>query len=431
MEKYKDLAEYALEKLKRSGAEDASCYISRETRTEANYEQGEFALLRTYDVNRIYIKSVSGHKAGTAAAALLSREAIDEAAEQCISKMRLAEADPYEGIAKNNLRKSFSKGSLQPDADGMLRSIRNCIDEKASNPDEDPITHYTFTHHHKDEVCLNTSGLDLSSRLGYYFAGDQSTNAYLPDLSRPLAELGQVETPYKESIRKQTPISLGSKFEGTMIFTPRYLRLYWWLSHLIVLSPEATSGDKRHAKHLWADRFGQQVAPACFTLSNRPMDARVYNASPFTHEGHLARNTDIVKDGILTELLYPDRIARMLGRTPNIAPREESDGELNLNIFIKPGEESIHSMIKGIDKGVLLFTMRGSIPYENPGDFSGLANEALLIENGQIVGLTKGVTVRGNFYEMQKNIRGVSKEYRLTGGDLTPWIAYDGLTIEQ
>ncbi len=431
MQVYKDLAQYALDALKRHGAEDASCYILHEAQTEANLENSEFSLLRTFSTDTIVLKAVAGHKAGSTVATLLTKDAINHAAVQCTDKMKLAEPDTFEGIAETPVRQSFESGSMEPDVDGMLHNIMECVEHQASKSYEDPLSEYILSHKCKDEVCLNTNGVDLDSRLGYYAAGSRSGNLFMPNLSRSFAGFGDMGNPFDDALRKEPVKPLGGKFEGSIVFTPRYLRLYWWLSHLVLFNPDATTGENGCSKHLWADRFGKAVASPCFSLSNRPMDERVCNASPFTYEGYLARNVELIRGGMLKELLYPARYARKLGKLPNIAPMDHSsDDVLSTNVFIEPGEQSIREIIGGIKKGILVFSLPGGIPHNEEGTFSGIVRGGLLIEDGVVTRPVSEIMVTGNYYDMQKNIRGVSSEYRFAGGDLTPWIAFDGVNVQ-
>lgn len=429
MQQLNNLAQYALDALKRHGADDALCYILSETQTEANLENGEFSLLRTFTKDSVVVKSVSGCKASEAVATLLTKEAIDEAVNQCTTRMKLAKPDEFEQCDDPPQKQSFVSGTLEPDVDSMLRNISECVDYQAAKPHRDPLDNYILTHRCKNEVCLKSNGTELQSRLGYYSGGTRS-NLFMPNLDQSFAGFGEADLPFDEALRKETSKPLGERFEGSIIFTPRYLRLYWWLSYLVIFNPDATVGENDCPKHHWADKFGEQVASSCFNLSNRPLDDRVCNASPFTREGYLARNAEIVKDGVLNELLYPGRYARKLGRLPNISPVDhESDEALQANIFIEPGQRSIKQIIKDIDKGILVFTLPGAIPHNEEGAFSGIVRGGMLIENGAVTRPVDEVMVTGNYFEMQKNIRGISSEHVVTGGDLTPWIAFDGISV--
>ncbi len=429
MQEYKDLAQYALEALKRRGADGASCYIRRETQTEANLENGEFSLLRTFTTDKIELKAIAGQKAGSATASLLTREAIDEAADQCAETMK---AEPFATIPEEPVKKSFVSGSLEPDVDGMLRNVMECVEYQAAKPNEDPLREYILKHVRKDEVCLNTNGLELDSRLGYYSSGRSSAGAYMPDLHRSFAGFGETENPFDEALRKEKVKPLGRRFEGSIVLVPRFVRLYWWLSLLSLLNEGRTTGEDDFSKHQWADKFGQAVASPCFNLSNRPLDERFCNASPFTTEGYLARNVDLIKNGELKDLLYSGRCAKMLGRVPNASPIDytEDDNLLPLNMLIEPGTSSIREIIGGIDKGLYLFSLPGGIPHNDEGTFSAVIRDGLLIEKGVVTRPVSQIMVTGNYYDLQKNIRGISSEYRFGGGDITPWIAFDGVNVQ-
>lgn len=428
MKEYKDLAQYAIEQLKRQGAQDISCYVSIDTNTEASYEQGDFSMLRTFQSSELCLKGVANQQAAEVRISSPTRETVDRAVEECAAQIRRAAEDPYEGIAEKAVRQNFCRGPEGPDVNAMLYGIQQLMNEEAQ-AGETLSEPYTLVHRLRQEVCLNTNGVELESCLGFYSTGlEQSISSHTADISHGLSALKQMEEPYQRSIWKSEPITLSESFDGTLIFSPRMLRLYWWFNHMGLFSPDATIGFRGKRKHLWVNKFGQQVTSPCFNLSNRPLDENVCCSSPFSPEGYLSQNTDLIKDGILQELLYTGRCARALGREANCAASRE--GILITNTFIQPGKQSIRDMISGVEKGVLVHSLKGTIPREESGDFSGLAVNALLIKNGEIQGLLKNATIRGNFYDMQQNIRGLSRECWYTGNDAIPWIAFNGLTIE-
>ena len=138
MELLKALAQHALDALKQRGAEHASCYIKRNNATEANYENCEYTLMRTFSADKCILKASSGQKVGAATVYLLSAEEIDAAADQCIERMKDAPDDEYAAIWESNAVRSFVKGELEPDADGILKSIEGCIAYQSEHTPDDP-----------------------------------------------------------------------------------------------------------------------------------------------------------------------------------------------------------------------------------------------------------------------------------------------------
>ena len=85
-------------------------------------------------------------------------------------------------------------------------------------------------------------------------------------------------------------------------------------------------------------------------------------------------------------------------------------------------------MIEGTEKGLIIGGFSGGQPSIN-GDFSGVAKNSFLIENGKIVGAVSETMVNGNLIEMVKEIRAISKEYITDGSAVIPYVAVRGIVI--
>ena len=98
------------------------------------------------------------------------------------------------------------------------------------------------------------------------------------------------------------------------------------------------------------------------------------------------------------------------------------------DLVIEPGDKSIDEIIASIDKGLVLGSFSGGQPGTN-GEFSGVAKNSFLIENGKITKAVTETMVNGNLGEAFLNVRGISKELLCSGGSVIPYIAVDGIVI--
>ena len=85
-------------------------------------------------------------------------------------------------------------------------------------------------------------------------------------------------------------------------------------------------------------------------------------------------------------------------------------------------------MIASIDKGLILGGFSGGEPGTN-GEFSGVAKNSFLIENGKVKCAVTETMVNGNLGEAFRHIRSISKELLCSGGSVVPYIAVDGIVI--
>lgn len=426
MEHLKSLALYALEALKQRGAEQASCYIARDNITEANYENCEYTLLRSFSVDKCILQASVGQKVGTIVATLLTKEEIDSAAAKCAEKMMDTQDDAFAGILESSDVRSFSRGELEPDADGILKNIRDCIAYQDARTPDDPLREMILEHHRRQEVFFSTYGARLDSELGYY----QKKRFFKPDLRESFAGFGEMIEPYDSAVKKVEKQPLEAPFVGTAVYSPIALYRDWWLFHMGLFGEDSSLGELM-PKNKWIGRDDEPVASPLFTLTNAPLDPRVCNASPFTSEGVLVQNTKIVEKGRFKDLWYSLKTARKLGKTPNIQPIDyQDDSTMFSNTIIEPGDTSLEQIISGIEKGIIIYQMPGSTPRNLEGNITGLIRKGMLIENGKVVRPISEVSVRANVYEMYRNIRAVSSETTHMGGDILPWIAFDGIQFQ-
>ena len=98
------------------------------------------------------------------------------------------------------------------------------------------------------------------------------------------------------------------------------------------------------------------------------------------------------------------------------------------DLVIDAGEQSLQEIIASVDKGLLMGGFSGGQPGTN-GEFSGVAKNSFLIENGKIKCAVTETMVNGNLGEAFANIAAISKEQICNGGGVVPYIAVKGIVI--
>jgi len=431
MERYREAALYAAEALKRAGADDAECYVRRDEVTEVNVDGGDLSLMRTYGSDALILSGLKDKKPGKSSIARIDKTSIDEAVRACIAGMASGEADESRAIAEPENNGSFTKGPLECDYDALLHRVAEYADYYQNENDEN-LDEYIISHVRSKTAYFNTNGVDLSSDLGWYQIGGRSGGLFAGDMSLPLSEIGKVDEPFDKKLRKQEVKPLGGKFEGTLIYHPRFVRLEWWLAMFVVFGEETTLGENGAKRHRWVDKLGETVASSCFNFSNTPLDERFCGAPYFTSDGNFAKNVDFIKDGKLVNLPADRRVSQKLGLPVTMPPvNHENDEVIKCNFFVKPGEQSIHEIVSGVKRGIIVERLPGCVPHQaERGDVNSVIRGGLLIEDGVITRPVSEVMVAGNYYDKFNNIRGISSEYRFSGGDITPWIAFDGFIMQ-
>jgi PmbA protein len=170
----------------------------------------------------------------------------------------------------------------------------------------------------------------------------------------------------------------------------------------------------------WLGKLGEKVADSSFTLSSAPFDSRIVWGEKVTGDGYISADYDIIKDGVLKSFALSRYGAKKTGfdRAANTAR----------NIVIAGGDTSLEELYKKVGRGLCLNRFSGGSPSPN-GDFSGVAKNSFLIEDGKLTDAVSETMVSGNLLEMLGNIIGISRETAADGGTVLPWILFGGVTI--
>ena len=171
---------------------------------------------------------------------------------------------------------------------------------------------------------------------------------------------------------------------------------------------------------IYKNKLNTQIANPNFTLYSNPISDEIEDGYYITNDGYVAENSTIIEKGILkTHLLG------IYGSNKLNMKRAVNNGGAYI---IDPGDIDHQSIIKKIDKGLLLSRFSGGYPAPN-GDFSGVAKNSYYIENGEIKYPLTETMISGNIKEMFQNIKYISKDRINFGSSILPWISFDGITI--
>lgn len=187
-------------------------------------------------------------------------------------------------------------------------------------------------------------------------------------------------------------------------------------------------------KSLFANRMGDAVASACVTIKDRNDLPDGINRAPFDAEGASAATTPVVEKGRLCGFLHNAYTARKMGvpttanairgggfrSTPEVGPS---------NAYLVPGESAPEALFAAAGKGLYVTEAMG-VHTADPisGDFSfGVAGVA--IENGQLAGPVRGVTLAGNIKDLLLGIAGIGCDLRFFGPYGAPSVLISGIMI--
>ena len=139
-----------------------------------------------------------------------------------------------------------------------------------------------------------------------------------------------------------------------------------------------------------------------------------------THSGFRSEEVTLIDKGVLKTHWLGLYGSKKTGRA--LVKNTGSD------LVVEPGDKTLEELIASIDKGLILGGFSGGQPGTN-GEFSGVAKNSFLIENGKVKCAVTETMVNGNLGEAIKNIRGITKEVLCDGSSVVPYIAVDGIVI--
>jgi len=275
---------------------------------------------------------------------------------------------------------------------------------------------------------LNSNGVAFSTKRGHYdfeamfttkeggsSSSFNSTGFSSNDLDVPIWERGSVERLIRQSSGQVKTTSVRGKYTGDIILTPdSVMSVLGFLTHGISDIPLITGTS------VFKDKLGEKIAPEVLTVHSSPLSGELVQNYFVTGDGYPAGDCTIVNGGTLTSFLLSLYGARKTG-----GKRSVSGGGC---FIVEPGGGSFEDLVKSVSKGILVCRISGGHPGDN-GDFSGIAKNSYLIENGEITEPVSETMISGNAAGMLREIRGISKDRVNFGGTLLPWIQFGGLTI--
>ena len=429
MERLKKAAEYMLTALKAAGADDAQVHCHSSAMEEFNVDAGEFSLIRSTASSGASMKVIRDKRRGTVAVNQLDKEAVDAAVAEVIAAADSGVQDDAFCIAAKEENMDFRDGTLAGDKAAFFDSVIKLTEDIARDYPQIMVEQLIASYSRGKYVTANTNGVLFTAEDGSYnvsvmYSAHDGENAtsfnYFDyeflDPRTDILSLDGARTMLERAVAELQTKPFTGKFVGTAVFAPACL------GDLLGIVTGSFTGDLAliEGTSIWKDKLGQKVADERFTLSMIPRDPRIVCGERVTVDGYKSENFDIIKDGVLNSFCLSEYAARKTGNA-----RSKSSGG---NIAVQPGDKPFDELIAGIEKGVLVCRFSGGEPANN-GDFSGVAKNSFLIENGKVTSPVSETMISGNMAEMLNNVRGFSKETVCDGSSVLPYAAFDGVTV--
>ncbi len=430
IETLKKTAQNAVNALKEAGADKAQADVSYVITHEFNVDGGEFSLFRTLFDKQLKLTAIQDGRKGTVSQNRYDDETIASSAKACLEAAASAGPDENWDFAPVSQNEDFTLGEVKPDLDRLFFRCKELLESVKSRFPKIMMEQMIVSHTETFKAKANSYGVLYSTHEGNYSVdlmfsghdGDKASSFFgsgmITDaLDKPFMELGTIEKDLSDVEKQIETTVVDGKFEGTVVLTPGCLGSFI----ASVLMDFAGEGGLLSGTSPWKDKLGEKVADERITVSLSPLDKRIVCGDRITGEGFRAENFDIIKDGSLNAFaigLYASNKLKL--------PRGKND---SFNLFMAPGSETMDKIISSIDRGIVVGRFSGGQPSSN-GDFSGVAKNSFLIENGKIGQALSETMISGNLADMLFRLRGISCEQVADGMAVLPCaVAFDGITI--
>jgi PmbA protein len=167
------------------------------------------------------------------------------------------------------------------------------------------------------------------------------------------------------------------------------------------------------------------------TIDDDATNAQGLGAASFDREGVPHKKTTVIENGVLKKFLYNTYTAKKAGTasTGNASGSTSSPPSVSTtNFVVRPGRSSLDGLVSEMKQGVMISRFSGNVNPVN-GDFSGVVKGGRIIQKGELGHAVREVMVAGNVFDCIKNLTGLSKERKVIGASIIPYMRFGGVSF--
>ncbi len=430
MDNLENLAEYIIVEAKAQGADYVHCVVRESEKREFNVDGGRFSLMRTLFDRDVAITVLKDQRKGSVHVNRFDEGAIYDAIAECIAASESAEPDPAWQFCDEPTEQIYVQGTPVCDTEKLFFRTKELLEDIRKRHPKILIEQMITSHDSYRSVYLNSNCIMYHPTAGSYsfslmysgHDGEKSTSFFgsdvtLAKLDKPVIECALIERELSEIEKQLDPVPLEGKFTGTVLLAPAAL------SEIVlgtIFGNFVSDSSLIEGTSIWKDKLGEQVADERLTIALRAEGEDIVIGQKVTGEGYPAESFDLIRGGKLVSF----DLSQYGANKTNGKRAGCSAG----NIFIPAGAQSLDEIIAGIEKGVLVMRFSGGEPAPS-GEYSGVAKNSFLIENGTVTHALTETMISGCVPNMLNNIRAISSDVLKDGSNSIPYIAFDGVTI--
>ena len=430
MDNLENLAEYIIVEAKAQGADYVHCVVRESEKREFNVDGGRFSLMRTLFDRDVAITVLKDQRKGSVHVNRFDEGAIYDAIAECIAASESAEPDPAWQFCDEPTEQIYVQGTPICDTEKLFFRTKELLEDIRKRHPKILIEQMITSHDAYRSVYLNSNCIMYHPTAGSYsfslmysgHDGEKSTSFFgsdvtLAKLDKPVIECALIERELSEIEKQLDPVPLEGKFTGTVLLAPAAL------SEIVlgtIFGNFVSDSSLIEGTSIWKDKLGEQVADEHLSIALRAEGEDIVIGQKVTGEGYPAESFDLIREGKLVSFDLSQYGANKTGG--------KRAGCSAGNIYIPAGDQSLDEIVAGIEKGVLVMRFSGGEPAPS-GEYSGVAKNSFLIENGAVTHALAETMISGCVPDMLNNIRAISSDVLKDGSNSIPYIAFDGVTI--
>jgi len=413
--------------------EQVEAYVARTRDTEVKVFDGDIESLSSAETEGVGVRVVKDNRQGFAYAGSLDAEAVAEALAEARDNAGFGSEDEYLGL---------------PEADGVEPAVLDlyradladvaaddkvafALDVERATRAADSRIRGVETAEYGDATVeaavVSSTGVRASVRrtvcsvYAYALAGEgpETQTGYGYSVGRHPDELDvpKAATMAAERATQMLGAKQPSSRKITVVLDPLVTAQF-----LGVLSAALSGEAVLKGRSMFADRVGEDVAAARFTLTDDPTVPEAFGAAPYDSEGLATRRNVLVENGVLLGFLHDTYTGRRSGTASTgsavRAGFKSTPGVGARALSLVPGDKTQEQLLAEVGEGILVRSAIGLHSGANPvsGDFS-VGVEGLMIRDGAVAEPVREATVASTLQRMLRDVTAVGSDLEwLPGG---------------
>ncbi|HEX9916225.1 MAG TPA: TldD/PmbA family protein [candidate division Zixibacteria bacterium] len=425
-----DLANWAVNQAKKSGADQAAIDVSYNRNVEVGFREGKIEQLKESDQNSLSLSVYANRRYSSHRTNDMRKDSLSKFVQEAVAMTKYLNEDPFRLLPDPKYYEGGKKTNLElndPAYEKVESTKRVEIAQKiegAARAQSDKIISCTsgYSDNYYESAKVNSNGFEGEEYGTFFSAGaevtvnDQrgrrpedwewATARFYKDLPSPEG-LGK-----KASQRALAKIGQSKLESGSydMILENRVggRFLYSFFGPM--------SGRSLQQKSSFLDgKLGQRIGSDKLTLIDDPFIVSGMGSRLFDDEGMATKRRVMIDKGILKAFYIDSYYGRKLGMDP-------TSGSAS-NVVFDYGTESLDKLIEGTKRGILVNTFIGGNSNSTTGDFSyGIIG--MYIQDGKVIKPVNEMNVSGNLAELLNQLVEVGNDPYIYSSLRTPTLCF-------